>query len=339
MHDFLKTLKPLLRWIILGTTLFFLAKVLKEHWQGVATIRLDGAGWACLAIALGVTLLAHISAGWVWGWMLQQDFHQPLKASSLIQAYLQTNIAKYIPGNIWHYYGRITAATKAGASLETATVSTLLEPLLMAAAAFLVALLSHQAIAYHRSLLVLLGHWFALVGILVALHPRVLNPVIRRLGSMKQTASQAIRTSQNQRPVGSEVVSPEATVSPEIAPEKLIQAHGKNCLDHYPWIALLGELGFLLLRGSGFLITFFAIRQFDWADLPLLLSAFSVAWVLGLVVPGAPGGVGIFEATAIALLRGDFPTSSLIAIVALYRLVSVVSEALGAGLGWLDAQA
>ncbi|WP_354635191.1 hypothetical protein [Planktothricoides raciborskii] len=39
----------------------------------------------------------------------------------------------------------------------------------------------------------------------------------------------------------------------------------------------------------------------------LVLSAFSFAWLLGLVLPGAPGGIGIFEATAIALLQNNFP--------------------------------
>jgi hypothetical protein len=66
------------------------------------------------------------------------------------------------------------------------------------------------------------------------------------------------------------------------------------------------------------------------------MSAFSLAWLLGLVVPGAPGGLGIFEATAIALLDRFFSPGSLLAIVALYRLVSVTSEALGAILAWLD---
>jgi len=41
---------------------------------------------------------------------------------------------QYLPGNVWHY-GRISAAVKAGVSGSAATLSVLLEPLLMAAAA------------------------------------------------------------------------------------------------------------------------------------------------------------------------------------------------------------
>lgn len=309
MKAIVSRLKPLLRWLILGACLFFLAAVLKQNWESITTIRITEVRWACLVMALGVTLGAHILAGWVWAWILRRDFQQSVPWGWIIQAYLQTNIAKYLPGNIWHYYGRVRAATKAGASLETATVSVLLEPLLMAAAALLVAVFSSQAIATRQGVLILLLHWLVLAGILLALHPKILNLLIHKLATAKQKANPS-----------------SATVAAPIA------------LNHYPWIAVLGELGFLLLRGGGFLLTFQVLSSFTLSQVPLLFSAFSLAWLLGLVVPGAPGGIGVFEATAISLLGREFPPGLLLGVVALYRLVSVASEALGAGLGWLDQQ-
>lgn len=309
MKAIVSHLKPLLRWAVLSACLFFLAAVLKKNWQSITTLRINEAGWACLVMALGVTLYAHILAGWVWGWILRRDFQQPVPWRWVIQAYLQTNIAKYLPGNIWHYYGRVRAATKVGASLETATVSVLLEPLLMAAAALLVAVFSSQAIARQHGFLILFLHWLVLVGILLALHPKVLNLLVHNLAKAKQKAIQ----------------SSEAVAAPIF-------------LNHYPWAALLGELGFLLLRGGGFLLTFQALGSFKLSQVPVLFSAFSLAWLFGLVVPGAPGGIGVFEATAISLLGHEFPSGLLLGVVALYRLVSVASEALGASLGWLDQQ-
>ncbi len=306
MRSVLVHLKPLLRWVILGAVLFFLAKVLHNHWESVAAIRIDAAGWACLAIALGITLLAHTSAGWVWSRMLRQDFQQSVQGGWLTQSYLQTNLAKYLPGNIWHYYGRIAAATKAGATLEAATVSVLLEPLLMAAAALLIALLSGQAIAARYGLVAVGLQWIVLGATLLAIHPIMLNPLLQRLAKVKQKATE---------------------LSQSVLPSEL---------NHYPFQALIGNLVFLLLRGAGFLLTFLAIQSFDLVQVPVLLSAFSLAWLLGLVVPGAPGGLGIFEATAIALLGHLFSPGGLLGVVAVYRLVSVVSEALGAGLAWLD---
>ncbi|MEX0267964.1 UPF0104 family protein [Leptolyngbyaceae cyanobacterium UHCC 1019] len=306
MKSALSRLKPLVRWVILGASVFFLAGVLRQNWQNITSFRLDGAGWACLAIALGITLSAHICAGWIWSQTLRRDFQQSVDSGQMIQAYLQTNIAKYLPGNVWHYYGRVNAATKAGATLETATVTVLLEPLLMAAAALLVALLASKTIVARYGSVALVLQWLGLLGVLLAIHPRVLNPVMGYLGALKQKTA-----SSSEKP-------------------PLVKLVG------YPVLPLLGGLSFLLLRGAGFLITVWAIAPFNLEQVPLLLSGFSLSWLVGFVVPGAPGGVGVFEATAIALLSRDFPVGLILGSVALYRLVSVTSEAMGAGLAWLD---
>lgn len=306
MEQLKSRIKPFLRWAILGGTFFFLGKVLKDNWQQVAAIRITASGWACLSIALGVTLLAHLWAGWVWSFILR-EFKQPIDGIWAIQAYLKTNIAKYLPGNIWHYYGRIDAATKAGASLGAASVSVLLEPLLMAASALLMAVLCSQQIwaKYGVPILVLQG--LVLLGILGTVHPKVLNPVIQRLGKQKQKQQNPAETSS----------------TPFV-------------LEQYPLKPFLGELGFLILRGIGFLLTFLAIHPIALEELPVLLGAFSVAWLLGLVVPGAPGGIGVFEATAISLLDRSFAPGIILSVVACYRLISVLAEAGGAGLAWLD---
>jgi uncharacterized membrane protein YbhN (UPF0104 family) len=309
-------LKPLLRWAILGGTLFFLTTVLKHNWQRVAEIRITGAGLACLTVALGITLLAHICAGWVWSFMLQ-DFQQPVHGIVAIQAYLKTTIAKYLPGNVWHYYGRITAATDAGATSGAAIVSVLLEPILMAAAALVLALLCSQQIGVRYGLTVLGLQWAILLGILLLLHPRVLNPLIHRLHQLK------LPTASPHSPITSPL-HPRLSSSPSFQ------------LDHYPLLPLLGELSFLLLRGLGFLLTVLAVSPIQVTQMPILLSAFSFAWLLGLVVPGAPGGLGVFETAAIALLGPVLSPAILLSAAALYRLISVLAEATGAGLAWLE---
>lgn len=300
--------KPWLRWAILGGTLFFLAKVLKENWQSVTQIQISASGWACLAIALGVTLLAHTFAGWVWSQILQ-DFHQAVNRGWIIQAYLKTNIAKYLPGNIWHYYGRITAATTAGASVASATVSVLLEPLLMAASALIIALFCSQQIVAQYGFPALLLQLGGLGAVLLSVHPIVLNQLIQRLRQLKGHSS----------------------------PEPAANAQPFQ-LDHYPIVPLLGEMGFLLLRGVGFLATFIALSPVTPDQIWTLLSAFSVAWLLGLVVPGAPGGIGVFEATALTLLDRQFAPGLILSVVACYRLISILAETAGAGLAQLDAQ-
>jgi hypothetical protein len=305
MKQLWSRLKGSLRWFVLGGTLLFLANTLKTHWREVAATRIDAAGWACLAIALGITLLAHVCAGWVWSWILR-DFKQPVQGVWVILAYLKTNIAKYLPGNVWHFYGRISAATNAGVPLSAATLSVLLEPILMMASALIITLLGSLQLGARLGLWAQAGQVLVLLAVLLSIHPLILNPVIQRLSQLKRKVT------------GS---------SGEAKPFKV---------EHYPLLPLLGELGFLLLRGSGFLLTFMAISPVSPGQLPLLYSAFSLAWLLGLVVPGAPGGVGVFEATMLALLDRLVSPGVLLSVVALYRVVNTLGDAAGAALATLD---
>jgi len=300
-------MKQILRWIILGGTLFFLAKALKDNWLEVTAIRIDSVGWAILAIATGITLLAHIWAGWIWTWVLQ-DLNQPVLSPQFIQVYLKTNIAKYLPGNVWHYYGRIVATKNANISSGAATLSVLLEPLLMAAAALIIIVLfGSQFAAANTTLVVQILQLLSLAVVLCAVHPRFINPAIRFLYRLK--AKKSANTAQPTVPFN---------------------------IERYPLRPLLGELGFLGLRGTGFILTIYALSSLNWSQIPLLLGVFSFAWLLGLVIPGAPGGLGVFEATAYELLQHHFPAALIISAIALYRLISILAETVGAGLAWLD---
>jgi len=292
----LSRLKPYLRWVILGGTVFFIASAIHQNWQEVAAIRISATGYLNLAIALLITLLAHIWSGWVWSWILR-ELNQPATGLWSIKVYLITNLAKYLPGNVWHFYGRVIAAKDAGFSVGAATLSVLLEPLLMAAAALAIALTTGSRTNGITQLL-------CLSAVLIAIHPRFLNPLLQ-LASRLKGKSQDAQAVQNQQPVQ---------------------------IRRYPLFPLLGEAGFVALRGLGFLLTLSALSPIAPAQIPLVFSAFSFAWVLGLVVPGAPGGIGVFEATAIALLNSQIPTGTIIGGVALYRIISIFAEVSGAGL-------
>ncbi|MER3433833.1 MAG: hypothetical protein C4288_10460 [Leptolyngbya sp. ERB_1_1] len=285
-----KSFKIALRWLILAAVVFFLLQSLQKHWQDVTKLRIDAAGVACLAIALGVTLFAHIFAGYVWSWILQFLSYRVSGAWGA-QTYLKTNIAKYLPGNVWHFYGRINAAKQVGIPIAPATLSILLESLLTAAAACVFAFVGHRSRAWLQLAIVLL--------ILIAIHPLFLNRVLKQASKLKQSTD----------PIH---------------------------LERYPLLPLLGELGFLGLRSIGFVLTFLALRPISISELPLLVSGFAWAWLLGFIIPGLPGGVGVFEAIALALLSQAFPSGQVLAAAVLYRFVNTLAEGMGAGFATID---
>lgn len=320
-------LKPYLRWVILGGTLFFVASTLRQHWSEVTELRVDAAGWSILTIAMAFTLLAHIWSGWVWSWILR-ELNQPAKGIWGISVYLQTNIAKYLPGNVWHFYGRIVAATEAGFPTGAATLSVLLEPLLMAAAALIITLLG-TLISLQSNYVVL--KLLSLGLVLIAIHPKFLNPVLKLVGRLKAKSSRSatLHSAKSKTSTTSNSAAPNASVPTASRPSQPVQ------LKRYPLFPILGEVFFVFLRGIGFLLCVMVLASVNLAQIPLILSAFSFAWLLGLVVPGAPGGIGIFEATAIALLDSQLPPAIVLGSVALYRLISTLAEAIGAGAAWL----
>ena len=143
----------------------------------------------------------------------------------------------------------------------------------------------------------------SLVAVAIGIHPRILNPLLQSLSrskNKKQENAIAVQT---------------------------------ITLKNYPIMPFFGEIGFVILRGCGFFFVFTALQPINLQQIPPLIGAFSFAWLLGLVVPGAPGGLGVFEVTAYSLLDDSlFPAE--IAAVALYRLISILAEALAALGSW-----
>jgi uncharacterized membrane protein YbhN (UPF0104 family) len=300
----MSSIKSYLKWIILGFTLFFIISTFRNHWQAVSEIRLNYQGFLYLFLALFVTLLAHIWSGIVWVWILKL-FQQSFGYKWGLKVYLITNIYKYLPGNVGHFYGRITAISKQDISLSIASLSVLLEPLLMAASALLIALLSHSIglIETTKDSNILLLQVLILAIILVGIHPIILNRVISFAKRIKSKDNKETDT---------------------------------IYLDKYPGKILLGEIVFLLLRGLGFILAFMAFISITFQQIPILISAFSFAWLLGLIIPGAPGGIGVFEATIIALLEtSTLPIEIVLSTIAVFRIISILAELIGAGLGYL----
>ena len=87
------------------------------------------------------------------------------------------------------------------------------------------------------------------------------------------------------------------------------------------------ELVFVLVRFGGFACCLNAFGLFPPAP-TLWLAAFSMAYAAGLVVPGAPGGLGVFEATLMLRLGDGVAEAPLLAAVLSYRLISTAADAL-----------
>ncbi len=301
-------------WVGLASFGFVLA-ALAGNLRALLQLSLDSQGWWWLLLAVGVSLLSLVANGLAWGVGLRWLGLRP-RWSATVLLFLASNLRKYLPGGIWHLVARLRALQSSGqdgpaagdplpAPLATgqALVAVLLDPLLMAVAAL--ALLP-------------LGGWQAGLGPLgvlplLALAPRWLAPLLDRLE--RRRAAQLQRRG---------LLEPGQIPSPQLR------------LPGYPLLPLLAELAFVLLRFAGFAC---CVQAFDVAfTIPWgsWLAGFALAWTAGLVVPGAPGGLGVFEAVLLLRLGVSVPEAPLLAVALSYRLVTSLADLVAAGTARLD---
>ena len=281
-----------LNWIIqvclLGTALVFITQTLLEHWHEVRALELQSQAWCYGSIALGVALVAQLIEAGVWSWLLE-DLQQPVPRRWSLVTFIQYVPAKYVPGNIWHMYGRVMAAQRKGLDLESTTFSVMLEPLFVIAGALGWALLTPSYPIVQVPMLCL---------ILLVIHPRVLNVLWHWFRRLQGKATDGIG------------------------------------LHHYPLRSILGAIAFMGLRGLMFLCAVLTFVPLSGEILAPLISGFSLAWLLRMVIP-TPAGLGVFEAAIVAALGGYLSPAVLLGAVTLYRLVVIGAELIGAGCAYL----
>lgn len=94
--------------------------------------------------------------------------------------------------------------------------------------------------------------------------------------------------------------------------------------------ALLEQCLFLVLSGLFFYII---LNYFDAGNGPVVqsvyvvVSGYIIAWLIGLVTPGAPAGIGIRETVLVFLLHNYAPSSILLAVI-LGRATTVIGDGL-----------
>lgn len=301
-------LRPWITCLSLG----FVLAALLGHGRQLLQLSLDAQGWWWLLLAVGLQGLSLLVNGLAWVLILRWRGLQP-RPVPLISLYVSSNLRKYLPGGIWHLAARVQALRQEAAPLRggpagtaPALVATLLDPLLAAVAALA---------------LVPLGGWQNGLGLLcllplLLLHPRWLQPLLLRLE--RQRARQlGLSQSLEQELAAS---GPSAAALPGAT----------------PWLPLLVELLFVLLRFAGFWACVWAFDLQLSLDVWTWLAGFALAWTVGLVVPGAPGGLGVFEAVLLLRLAVALPQASLLAVALSYRLVVTLADVLTAALVGAD---
>ena len=214
---------------------------------------------------------------------------------NIIKIFLATNIYKYLPGGIWHFVSRFNTL-RLDFSTEKAVESVLLEPLLMLVAGLIFVPFSGYSIA------IFMICWSSAL---------VFLPVFRKFLIKKMKAIKANFFTKIDHLNDRKLVKNNQNISTKM---------------FYPYKALFVEIIFILFRFLGFLCCINAFSIGSLISHGQLISSFSLAWIIGLIVPAAPGGLGVFESVILFSLGSHLPEASLLASLLFYRLISTISD-------------
>ncbi len=247
-----------------------------------------------LSLSFLFCVLSIYMNAYAWKYIVKW-FGKEFKSNNLVSFYVLTNILKYVPGGIWHFVERFNFIKKIS-NPQIALYSTLIEPYFMLSGSFLLASLG----------LIFSPLYFFLVFPLFFLNKKLIYLILKRLGSLKGKLFEVLRLSN----------------SKDQFEERI------NIISFFPTRALLLEIGFVLSKFIGFYICLNTFYASNALNIIFLLVIFSLSWSLGLVVPTAPGGVGVFEACLLLLVGKNIPQNIILISLVYFRVISTSADLL-----------
>ncbi len=298
-------LKLLATLLLLGSLGYF-GRQLWGNLHLLPDIRWDIGSAIVLALSVAGTMATILLIGVMW-LLLIRDQGVHISWRDALQIVAVSQFGKYLPGNIGHFTGRALLAQRAGVPVGKTVATMAIEIVwtLAISASLTLAALLFLVHDFHEGLVDDAHPGYLLTLILVLL----LSPSvgIRTLNAMAPGISRKIGR-------GELVRSP--------SPATALAVAGLM-------VMCFAILGGILKMQSNWLL---GHDEIGWLELTLL---FTVAWTMGYVVPGTPGGLGIREAVMVKLLGPVVGVPVAIGLSISMRLTSMLGDALAFLLGWL----
>jgi glycosyltransferase 2 family protein len=289
------------RWVtvaVLAVVAGFFAAALTARWRDVISLK-----WqlqpgvfvvACVLLALSYALVACL-----WGLALGRAAGTPLPAGARI--WFLSNLARYVPGNVWSYVGAVELARREGVARRTTLAVMALTQVLSVAVALLVGLpvlLAERARLGRPALLGMLT--VALVSVVAVVFRRRLLELARRR-------------------------------FPELEPGDLTPSASTVAL------LVFGYAAYWLLTGLAFAVFVRSLYPLPAAEVPLAAAAYAAAYAAGFLSLLTPAGLGVREGVLVVALAPVLPAGPALVVALLSRLWMMLAELAGAGVAHLAA--
>ncbi|MEK9946235.1 MAG: hypothetical protein VW999_09640 [Alphaproteobacteria bacterium] len=293
----MRTLVKLIGLLLVGLALIFVGLRVVTYVDEVGRTLAAPGTW--VAVALSAFLYGLLSLLLVLGWRIilgGLGSGGTVTYRDSFEVYGRSQIAKYVPGNVFHFFGRQLLGRDKDWRQASIAVASVIETLLLgssaAALVLLLGLVSRPAIFDIVPPLVLAaGVAIAVGGPFFLLRYGVRWSALRRLGFVAD-------------------------------------AHD---LGHGPsvWLGFATYIVFFLATaGVYWLLIDLTIGGSSIDLLPGIATAFVSGWLLGNMTPSAPGGIGVREAVMLPQLSVLLDEPQAAVIVIMFRLVTIGGDLL-----------
>lgn len=230
---------------------------------------------------------------------LLKDMGQSAGFGRLLAILAATQFGKYLPGNIAHHVGRAGLAHAAGVSLSAAALSIAYE------------LMIAMVVAAHLGALVVLWSPPQAIVEWPMFEYRVPALVAITLGAFLAwwLVPHAARLVMHR---GDAAAKPPAAAAP---------LRGSTALFCYAAYAA----GFFAI-GTGLWLVAHTLSDSGLPGVLFFMGAFASSWILGLIAPGAPAGLGIREAVLATWLGVFLPPAQAVLLVIALRIATTLGD-------------
>lgn len=237
-----------------------------------------------------ITVFSIFLMSFSWGTILEMFSSNKLSQKRVFSIYGKANLSKYIPGNFMHFAMRNILGKEYEISQRHMALSSVFEVILLVLAGIAWAvLLSWNGLMSVLNNVVADG--VVKIEVLYLLGAAVIAVIVVLILYMRKKGY-----------LGS------------IKPQKLLKSFG---------IALAA----LFINALVFFICALAIDYQSAIEYPLMICGYYlIAWLIGFIIPGAPGGLGIREYVMMMLLGSYFDPTSIGLLLVVSRLASVLGD-------------
>ncbi len=250
---------------------------------------------------LGVALLCTVAkcitvyvSGTAWYRWLNFFSGTKCHRKEALCVYAKANIGKYLPGNVMHYVERNLFAGKLGISQKKIAASTVFEVFTLVSAAFIIGIavsFGQLQSAFYN----IFGENYVqiIVGVIAA---GLVCLIVAGFIFKNKVAS----------------------VLADYKFSDFVLTYIGNVLLYMIVLITLGIIMVVLYCYMG--------GRFELRSAALIVSGFTIAWVLGFVIPGAPGGIGVRELVITLLLSSVVGESLVVTLSVTHRLITIVGD-------------